>query len=94
MSTRNEALAAVGEVEALVGKARDAGLDTLYFEIVPTVARVALEVRWDLPGHEEKREGYVAWVCEQTAELKEQLEALLAGKGRADRKSTRLNSSH
>jgi hypothetical protein len=76
-------VAAVGEVEALIGKVRDRGLDTLYFEILPTVARVALEVRWDLPGHEEKREDYVAWVCEHAAKLKEALEAVLAGKARA-----------
>ena len=82
MATRDEALAAVREVEALIGKVQGAGFDTLYFEIVPTVARVALEVRWDLPGHEERREGYMAWVLEHTAELKGRLEAVLAGKRR------------
>jgi len=79
MATREEALAAVQEVEALIGTVQEAGLETLYFEIVPTVARVALDVRWDLPGHEERRDGYVAWVLEQTARLKELLEAAVAG---------------
>jgi len=82
MADREQALAAVRKVEDLLGKVREAGHDTLYYEIVPAVARTALETRWDLPGHEEAHDGYVAWVNEQVAELEKSLEAVLAGDAR------------
>ncbi len=83
MTDRRQALAAVAQVESLIEEVRGAGHDTLYLEIVPTVARAALGTRWDLPGHEEHRAAYVAWTLEHTTRVKRECEAILAGERKA-----------
>ena len=77
-----KAFAQVVEVEELIEKARRQGHDTIYFEIVPFVARLGLETRWDLPEQSRRRAGYVSWALAETAKVKQQLLEVLDGKRR------------
>jgi hypothetical protein len=78
-----KAFAQVVEVEELIEKARREGHDTVYFEIVPFVARLGLETRWDLPEQGRRRAGYVSWALAETTTTKQQLHQVLAGKRKA-----------
>jgi hypothetical protein len=78
-----KALAEVVALEALVEDARTKGHDVSYFEIIPHVARLGLETRWDLPEQETHRAEYVEWALTHVAQTADRLRDVLAGRTKA-----------
>ena len=77
---RDQAAAALDELNRRIRQARAAGADTSYYEILPVVAEVALDYRWFVPSCSDERAGYARYIIEQCRQAIAELDQAAAGK--------------